>query len=347
MNHHSIKDSTGSPSKIFTPVNLIIAVLLGIFMLTNCNDDVTEPDEPENLGDLSGVWTLTTTVGPNTCGMEEGPGLSDRIVLIQCDNEVQIIMGSGIWTTAMIKGNRLNFTATEIETDDTGCQTTRIHVGNLIGSDNELEGTFTTTVTFDTDSCPTQSGCNIEMTARLVLEDNYVDDCLDRGEFGDPSESDYILPWPVGKSYRLNNSYCIPTGGHRMQQAYDFLIPIGDPVTASRAGVVRKIKQDSPDDGQGTDHNHVMIEHEDGTVGFYAHLKQNSVTVEVGQNVEAGEIIALAGHSGTPDVVHLHVGVYNSYPPVEGDDRAFIYSNMEGPLDCRGGLVQAATYTAK
>jgi hypothetical protein len=344
MNHNSIKDSSGTLSKFFTPVNLIIAVFLGIFMMTNCSDDVTEPDD---IGDLSGVWTLTTTVGSNTCGMEEGSGVTDRIILIQCDNELQIVMGNGIWTTATIRGDHLDFTAIEIETDDTGCQSTRTHTGSLSGSDTELKGTFTTTVTFDTDSCPTQSECTIETTARLILEDNYVKDCLDRGEFGDPSESKFILPWPVGKSYRLNNSYCIPTGGHRLQQAYDFLIPIGDPIIASRAGVVRVIKDDSPDDGQGTDHNHVMIEHEDGSVGFYAHLKQFSVTVQVDQNVEAGETIALAGHSGTTDVVHLHMGVYNNFPPVEGDDRAFIFSNMEGPIDCRGGLVNGATYTAR
>jgi murein DD-endopeptidase MepM/ murein hydrolase activator NlpD len=145
----------------------------------------------------------------------------------------------------------------------------------------------------------------------------------------------------------LNNSYCVPTGGHREQQAYDFLIPIGDPVVAARAGVVRQVKDDSPDDGQGTDHNHVMVEHADGTVGFYAHLKQGGVLVQVGETVAAGQTIALAGHSGTPDVVHLHFGVYSSYPPVEGDDRAVNFRNMDGPVDCRGGLVNGAAYAAQ
>ena len=69
--------------------------------------------------------------------------------------------------------------------------------------------------------------------------------------------------------------------------------------------------------------------------------------VELGENVAAGQTIALAGHSGTPDVVHLHFGVYSSYPPVEGDDRAVNFSNMDGPVDCRGGLVDGAAYTAQ
>ena len=68
--------------------------------------------------------------------------------------------------------------------------------------------------------------------------------------------------------------------------------------------------------------------------------------VAVGENVIAGQPIALAGHSGTTDVVHLHFGVYSSYPPVEGDDRAINFSNTDGPVDCRGGLVMGETYTA-
>lgn len=159
--------------------------------------------------------------------------------------------------------------------------------------------------------------------------------------------SDYILPWPSGNTYSLNNSYCVPTGGHREQQAYDFLIPVDDPVVAARAGVVRQIKEDSPDDGQGSDHNHVMVEHSDGTVGFYAHLKQEGVLVGVGDNVAAGQTIALAGHSGTTDVVHLHFGVYDDWPPEEGSDRAVNFRNVEGPVDCRGGLVNGAAYTAQ
>jgi murein DD-endopeptidase MepM/ murein hydrolase activator NlpD len=255
-------------------------------------------------------------------------------------------MGNGLWGTGFIKNDGFDFTSTEIETDDTGCQSTRIHTGRLSGSDTELEGTFTTTVTFDADSCEAENSCTIETSTHLSLIEPYLSSCIDRDEFGDPAESEYILPWPTGKSYVLNNSYCLPTG-HREQQAYDFLIPISDPIIASRAGVVRAVKEDSPDDGQGSTHNHVMIEHADGTVGFYAHLKQMGVLVSVGENVEAGQNIALAGHSGTTDVVHLHFGVYGSWPPVEGDDRAINFNNMEGPVDCRGGLVNGATYTAR
>jgi hypothetical protein len=138
----------------------------------------------------------------------------------------------------------------------------------------------------------------------------------------------------------------VTDGGHRAQQAYDFIIPVGDTVLAARGGIVRKVKQDSPDDGRGTDHNHVMLEHDDGTVAFYAHLKHDGALVDVGDTVTQGQALALAGHSGTTDIVHLHFGVYDAWPPAEGSDRAVNFRNAQGPLDCRGGLVDGATYTA-
>jgi hypothetical protein len=342
--NNTSKDIAKSPLKSRMNTRLAISILLVILMTTTCSDDVAEPTN--EMADLSGVWELTTTVGPNTCGMEEGSENKDWIVLIQCDNEVSIIMGNGLWGTGLINGDRLDFTGTEFDTDDTGCLSTRISRGNLSGSATELEGSFTTNISFDADSCGIQPGCAIETTARLTLIEPYRSSCIDRDTFGDPAHSEYILPWPVGKSYVLNNSYCLPVG-HPEQQAYDFLIPIGQTIVAARAGVVRQVKEDSPDDGRGTDHNHIMIEHEDGTVGFYAHLKQMGVLVSVGENVESGQSIALAGHSGTTDVVHLHFGVYGNWPPVEGDDRAINFRNMEGPVDCRNGLVNGATYTAK
>jgi murein DD-endopeptidase MepM/ murein hydrolase activator NlpD len=319
------------------------ALLLAVATTVACRNDLADSD----LGDLSAVWELSTTVTSNTCGLADGSTSTDRIVLIQCGNAVSVIAGAGLWGSGTVVGDHVDFTGTETQTDNAGCQSTHRSTGTLSGSSALLEGGFTTNVTFDPGSCGGRASCTIVTGVRLGSPVAYRSSCIDRDEFGDPAASPYVLPWPVGKSYRLNNSYCIPTGGHREQQAYDFLIPIGDTIVAARDGVVRQVKDDSPDDGQGTDHNHVMVEHADGTVGFYAHLKQQGVLVQVGENVTAGQPIALGGHSGTPDVVHLHFGVYDGYPPVEGADRAVNFRNMEGPLDCRRGLVNGAAYTAR
>jgi hypothetical protein len=293
-----------------------------------------------------GVWELSSTVSSNTCDMANASTNTETITLIQCSNEVSVITGAGFWGSGTIKNDRLEFTGSEVKTDDDGCVSTHYSSGILTGTSTMLKGTFTTNITFDQDSCADKTNCNVQTNVTISLIAAYQSSCLDRDDFGDPATSEYILPWPVGKSYVLNNGYCQPNGGHREQLAYDFAIPLGDTIVAARGGVVRQVKEDSPDDGQGSDHNHVMVEHTDGTVGFYAHLKQWGVIVEVAEIVDAGQPIALAGHSGTTGIVHLHFGTYSDWPPTEGNDRAVNFRNTNGPVDCRGGLVVGETYTA-
>lgn len=329
--------------RLSSPCSAATALLVA-FLATACGDDGTEP---RDLGDLTALWAFSTTVIADGCGSSAGETNANNIFLMQCGNTVDIIAREGgLWGNATILNNQLALTGSETRTDEEGCRSTRASTGALTGTSNRLEGAFTTIVTHDVGTCGVIPACTIESSMILRSPIPYSSTCIDRDEFGNPAGSEYVLPYPVGTAYELNNSYCTPAGGHREQQAYDFLIPIGDPVVASRAGVVRKVKDDSPDNGQGTDHNHIMIEHADGTVGFYAHLQQGSAVVAVGETVAAGEIIANSGHSGTPDVPHLHFGVYDSYPPTEGQDQAISFRDASGPLDCRGGLVMWATYTA-
>jgi len=174
--------------------------------------------------------------------------------------------------------------------------------------------------------------------------------CMERAVFGDPAQSPYVLPFPVGKSYRLIQGYCYPEGGHRDQLAYDFGIPIGDDVVAARAGIVRKLRADVSDEGSETDagrHNHILIEHDDGTVAFYGHLKQNSIVVKVGDRVTTGQLIAASGNSGnTGGEPHLHFGVYQGWPAVEGFDVPVNFKNARGPPTKRGGLMPGSFFEA-
>jgi len=166
--------------------------------------------------------------------------------------------------------------------------------------------------------------------------------CMERAVFGEPSQSAYILPYPVGASYRLMQGYCYSEGGHRNQLAYDFETPVGTQVIAARSGLVMKVRSDLPDDGKQPEsgqHNHIMIKHDDGTVAFYAHLKQNSILVKVGDRVSQGQPIAESGNSGnTQGLPHLHFGVYESWPAKEGFDVPVNFRNAEGTLDQRKGL---------
>ena len=174
--------------------------------------------------------------------------------------------------------------------------------------------------------------------------------CLQRAVFGNPAESAYVLPYPVGASYRLAQSYCYPCGGHRDQLAYDFEMPIGETVTAARGGIVRQVRNDVPDAGSEEDpgrHNHIMIQHDDGTVALYAHLKQGGIAVREEDRVEIGQRIALSGNSGnTLGEPHLHFGVYQFWPATERFDVPVNFRNAEGPLDGRGGLLPGGHYKA-
>lgn len=55
--------------------------------------------------------------------------------------------------------------------------------------------------------------------------------------------------------------------------------------------------------------NYVMIEHSDGTTTVYAHMYENSITVNTGDTVKAGQVIGTMGSSGQSEAMHLHFEV--------------------------------------
>ena len=125
----------------------------------------------------------------------------------------------------------------------------------------------------------------------------------------------YQLPFPKGKSYRLTQGYNGRTT-HRGLNALDFTMPEGDTITAARSGIVVRIKEDSnrgcPSANCADEGNFVTILHNDGTMADYVHLKQNGVLVEIGDQVEAGQRIAINGATGWASGAHLHFVVYTT-----------------------------------
>jgi murein DD-endopeptidase MepM/ murein hydrolase activator NlpD len=185
----------------------------------------------------------------------------------------------------------------------------------------------------------------------IVIPTSTLSPCLARASFGDPAESLYILPYPVGQSHRVTQTYCDPDGSHANQLAYDFEIPIGADITAARAGEVRVSRDDIPDvdswEYYEDQFNFIFIQHKDKTAAFYAHLKQDSIVVQYGEYVETGQRIAASGNSGIVGAKpHLHFGVYGSYPPGEGFDVPVNFRNADGKLDARGGLMKGKYYEA-
>ncbi|QEG33941.1 Murein DD-endopeptidase MepM [Bythopirellula goksoeyrii] len=63
--------------------------------------------------------------------------------------------------------------------------------------------------------------------------------------------------------------------------------------------------------------NLVVIDHGGGIRTTYAHLKKDSVSVQVGDSVIAGQQVGLVGSSGGSTGPHLHFAVYQNGNPVE------------------------------
>jgi murein DD-endopeptidase MepM/ murein hydrolase activator NlpD len=130
-----------------------------------------------------------------------------------------------------------------------------------------------------------------------------------------PDSTVYMLPYQVGKSFKVIQKY-FGRFSHIGQHAIDFKMPVGTPICASRSGIVVKLKQDSNIGGKkpefSNDANYIIIYHQDGTMAYYYHLKQNGVSVKIGEEVKAGQIIGYSGNTGWSTTPHLHFVVKSS-----------------------------------
>ena len=88
------------------------------------------------------------------------------------------------------------------------------------------------------------------------------------------------------------------TGEHRHHSGLDIAAPSGTPIRAVEGGEVIVAGRRK---GYG---NVVMVRHDDGTTGLYAHCRDLGVTT--GDRVQAGESIATVGSTGRATGPHLH-----------------------------------------
>jgi hypothetical protein len=125
----------------------------------------------------------------------------------------------------------------------------------------------------------------------------------------------YTLPFEIGKNFKLMQGY----GGsfsHNDQEnyySYDFKMPPGETVTASRGGIVVEVEESFKLGGSKRDlykkANYVLIQHDDGTVGVYSHLSYNGAIVKAGDKVQQGQNIGISGATGYINGSHLHFSV--------------------------------------
>lgn len=131
----------------------------------------------------------------------------------------------------------------------------------------------------------------------------------------------YLFPFEHGSKFKLDQGF----GGafsHKKENYYslDFSMDIGTPVFAAREGVVIEVKEDSNRGGASSSYasygNYIAIYHADGTFASYVHLKKNGSIVNVGDEVQQGEIIGYSGNTGLSTGPHLHFSV--NIPTING-----------------------------
>ena len=122
-------------------------------------------------------------------------------------------------------------------------------------------------------------------------------------------------------------------GTLRHHNGVDIAVPIGTKVKAIAAG---RVIQCAPHGGYG---NLVEIDHCDGTRSLYGHNSQ--LDVRVGDQVEAGQTIALSGSTGRSTGPHLHFELWKNganvteaylsngagIPEVSGGIRSYLHSD--------------------
>lgn len=124
----------------------------------------------------------------------------------------------------------------------------------------------------------------------------------------------YKLPFLKGAAIHVSQGYHGETS-HKGLSAYavDFPVPVGTPIYAAREGIVVG-SEGSSNLGGGTPEyrkfaNYVIIEHSDGTMGNYYHLKQGGAVAVIGQKVAKGDLIGYSGNTGYSSGPHLHFSV--------------------------------------
>jgi murein DD-endopeptidase MepM/ murein hydrolase activator NlpD len=111
----------------------------------------------------------------------------------------------------------------------------------------------------------------------------------------------------IGQGNRDNDDSHQP--GSARQWAYDFLAPALTDVHAIAGGIVVAVRNDLTGAFRGYG-NVVTILHDNGVYATYAHLTAFSATVTTNMRVEAGQIIAKSGDSGSLDGGTLHPNLH-------------------------------------
>lgn len=151
------------------------------------------------------------------------------------------------------------------------------------------------------------------------------------------------LPFAAGEKVTIsqgNHGYASHSGAARY--AVDFPVPEGTTAVAARSGVVWRVKEDSntgcDNESCAEDGNFVEIDHGDGTIARYYHLKVDGALVKAGDVVCKGQPIGLTGNTGWSSGPHLHLEVTDLFT----ESLPMVFDELPGP----GAPVAGGNYTS-
>jgi murein DD-endopeptidase MepM/ murein hydrolase activator NlpD len=131
----------------------------------------------------------------------------------------------------------------------------------------------------------------------------------------------YRLPFAKGDrewtQSQGNNGDFTHSGGF----AYDMRAPLDQTILAARAGRVelvqesRSVQCTDRDSCPGS--NHMWVRHEDGSVGEYVHMPEDSIVPEEGDYLRRGEVVGPVGVVGFSTGPHLHFAARWDIPGVD------------------------------
>ena len=116
-----------------------------------------------------------------------------------------------------------------------------------------------------------------------------------------------------------------------------------DYIVAHSDGTVVGVRKDyATQDKTGNSYgNYVKIKHDNGYYTLYAHMKLNSVTVNVGDRVSRGQVIGYMGATGHATGAHLHFEVRNESDKTI-DPTAYIDSDLPAKVETSKSVEELA-----
>ena len=161
-------------------------------------------------------------------------------------------------------------------------------------------------------------GGDINVSAPAVEGDTTGESCVEGAEGTGATTGEFN--WPLPKQYPVSSCYG-PRNG-RLHSGIDISAPRGTPIKASEGGIVTHASNGG---GFG---NVVIIKHTNGYSTLYAHQKDGSFKVKVGDKVDSGQLLGEVNNTGHSFGDHLHFNIQKQIVPAYAPDG----SDTEDPL---------------